>query len=112
MSRKKLTLSVDARLTRRAKAIAEHRGTSVSRLVEVFFSALESPEGSEDADRPDPTGSNPGEGSASDPVPVDYTASDWARQWQGAFRTDDDQGPEEPVENDERIVREIERKHA
>jgi hypothetical protein len=112
MSRKKLTLSVDARLTRRAKAIAEDRGTSVSRLVEVFFSALESPEGSEDADRPDPTGSNPGEGSASDPVPVDYTPSDWARQWQGAFRTDDDQGPEEPVENDERIVREIERKHA
>jgi hypothetical protein len=112
MSRKKLTLSVDARLTRRAKAIAEDRGTSVSRLVEVFFSALESPEDPGDADRPTPAASKRDEGSAADSVPADYTPSDWARQWQGAFRTDDDQGPEEPVENDERIVREIERKHA
>jgi hypothetical protein len=84
----------------------------VSRLVEVFFSALESPGDSEDADRPAPTGLNPGEESASNPVPVDYTPSDWARQWQGAFRTDDDQGPEEPAGDEERIVREIRRKHA
>jgi hypothetical protein len=112
MSRKKLTLSVDARLTRRAKAIAEHRGTSVSRLVEVFFSALESPEDPGDADRPTPTASEQDEGSAADPVPADYTPSDWARQWRGALRTVDDQGPESPAGDEGRIVREIERKHA
>jgi hypothetical protein len=117
MSRKKLTLSVEAGLTRRAKAIAEDRGTSVSRLVEVFFSAREAPEDPGDADRPTPAASKRDEGSAADPVPADpvpadYTPSDWARQWRGAFRTDDEQGPESPAGDEERIVREIERKHA
>lgn len=112
MSRKKLTLSVEARLTRRAKAIAEDRGTSVSRLVEVFFSALESPEDPGDADSPIPTASNQDDESTTDPVPADYTPSDWARQWRGAFRTDDDEGPEDPAGDEERIVREIRRKHA
>jgi hypothetical protein len=80
MSRKKLTLSVEARLIRRAEAIAEDRGTSVSRLVAVFFSALESLEDPGDADSPTPAASKRDEGSAADPVPADYTPSDWARQ--------------------------------
>jgi len=112
MSRKKLTFSVEARLARRAKAIAEDRGTSVSRLVEVFFSALESPEDVGDADSPTPTASKREDGSTADPVPADYTPSDWARQWRGAFRTDDDRGPEDPARDEDRIAREIRRKHA
>jgi hypothetical protein len=112
MSRRKLTLSVEARLIRRAEAIAEDRGTSVSRLVAVFFSALESPEDPGDADRPTPTASKRDDESTTDPVPADYTPSDRARQWRGAIRTDDDQGPEDPAGDEERIVREIRRKHA
>lgn len=52
MSRKKLTLSVQERLTKRAKEIAKKRGTSVSRLVETLFTALEEEEKQHDPEQP------------------------------------------------------------
>ena len=39
----KLTLRVDARTVERAKRYARARGTSVSRLVEGYFAALDAP---------------------------------------------------------------------
>jgi hypothetical protein len=113
MSRKKLTLSVEERLTRRAKAIAEKRGTSVSRLVETFFTALEQ----EGEDTPEieqvrhpeeeTAGKRPG-----DSPSEEYEPSDWARQWRGAFAKEGETYPDDPVWEEKVLAEEIEKKHA
>src|SRR6056297_1192751 len=97
MSRKKLTLSVEERLTRRAKAIAKKRGTSVSRLVETFFTVLEQ-EGEdtleiEQAQRSGEGGSLGPDGSGA----TDYEPSEWARRWRGAFAKDGETYPDDPA---------------
>ena len=103
MSRKKLTLSVEERLTRRAKAIAEERGTSVSRLVELFFTSL---------DRDDDT-ENDGGGAPSGKreVPTDPEPSEWARRWRGAFAPEEKTYPDDPSWEEDLLTREIESKH-
>ncbi len=117
MSRKKLTLSVEERLTRRAKSIAKKRGTSVSRLVETFFTTLEEGGdlsdaeqlGTDDAygkwqeDRPEEAG----EASSGD-----YKPSEWARRWRGAFAEEGTIYPDDPSWEEEMLSEEIERKHA
>ena len=122
MSRKKLTLSVEERLTRRAKAIAEKRGTSVSRLVETFFTALgeeggaleeENVQGSEATSSP--TGGDSSELGSSSPTgyrPADYRPSDWARRWRGAFAEEGETYPEDPAWEEKVIAEEIEKKHS
>ena len=47
----KLTLSVDPRIVARAKAFAQKRGTSVSRLVERYLDAVSSHAAQSDADQ-------------------------------------------------------------
>ena len=123
MSRKKLTLSVEERLTRRAKAIAEKRGTSVSRLVETFFTALgeeggaleeENVQGSGPASSP--TGGDSSELSSSSST--GYNPSDWARRWRGAFanegatNSDDSSCPEALSWEEKVLAAEIEKKHS
>jgi hypothetical protein len=117
MSRKKLTLSVEERLTRRAKAIAEKRGTSVSRLVETFFTALgeeggaleeENVQGSGPASSP--TGGDSSELSSSSST--GYNPSDWARRWRGAFAEEGETYPEDPAWEEKVIAEEIEKKHS
>lgn len=117
MSRKKLTLSVEERLTRRAKSIAKKRDTSVSRLVETFFTTLEEDEELSDAEqlgaddahgkwqekRPE----EPGEASSRD-----YKPSGWARRWRGAFAEEGTTYPDDPSWEEEMLLEEIERKHA
>ncbi len=44
----KLTLSVDEKVVQRAKRFAEERGTSVSRLVELFLDLLARPPEADD----------------------------------------------------------------
>lgn len=48
--KKKLTLRMDQQAIERAKDYAEQRGTSVSKLVEQFFEALDGEERSEDVE--------------------------------------------------------------
>lgn len=48
----KLTLSVDDKVVKRAKRYASRRGTSVSRLVEVYLDALARPADAPDQDLP------------------------------------------------------------
>jgi len=114
MSRKKLTLSVEERLTRRAKAIAEERGTSVSRLVEMFFTILEQEEGGTEVGRTQETGEGPSPGSTATSPHADYEPSDWTRQWSGAFDTEDGETtyPEDPSWEEKVLAEEIEKKHA
>jgi len=123
MSRKKLTLSVEERLTRRAKAIAAKRGTSVSCLVETFFTALGEEGGAleeENAQESGPTssptgGDSSGLGSSS---PTGYRPSDWARRWRGAFAnkgatdSDDSSCPEDVSWEEKVLAEEIEKKHS
>lgn len=113
MSRKKLTLSVEERLTRRAKAIAEKRGTSVSRLVETFFTALEGEPTTdvEQTDRAADEDAPLSEGSP-DPSPPEYTPSEWARRWRGAFAEDDRTYPDDPAWDEDVLRSEIETKHS
>lgn len=89
MSRKKLTLSVEKRLIRRAKATAKRRGTSVSRLVETFFTTLEEGEElSESEERgagADGHRQDPGPEKSEGPSSTGYEPSDWAQRWRGAF---------------------------
>lgn len=113
MSRKKLTLSVEERLTRRAKAVAERRGTSVSRLIETFFTALEQEgKGSSGVDQArlgrEENLSDEPEGSPS----ADYEPSDWAQQWRGAFAEEGETYPDDPSWEKEVLAEEIEKKHA
>lgn len=113
MSRKKLTLSVEERLTRRAKAIAERRGTSVSRLVETFFTALEQ-EGEDpvEVEQIHQHGEeNPSDGSEESPR-TDYEPSDWARRWRGAFAKKGETYPDDPSWEEKVLAEEIEKKHA
>jgi hypothetical protein len=113
MSRKKLTLSVEERLTRRAKAIAKERGTSVSHLVETFFAVLEQEGGDtfevEQAHKR--WEAEPSEDS-DDSSTADYEPSDWARQWRGAFAEDGETYPDDPSWEQEVLAEEIEKKHA
>lgn len=115
VSRKKLTLSVEERLTRRAKAIADRRGTSVSRLVETFFTSLEQQgrqEGrSPDVEQAETGGREPDEDPARG-LPADYEPSEWARQWRGAFAQDGDAYPDDPSWEEGILTEEIQRKHA
>lgn len=109
MGRKKLTLSVEERLTRRAKSIAKERGTSVSRLVETFFTAL----GQEGEDTSEGEGTRErGEGDSDGSSSTDYEPSDWARQWRGAFSKEGEPYPDDPRWAEEVLVEEIEKKHA
>lgn len=115
MSRKKLTLSVEERLTRRAKAIAERRGTSVSRLVETFFTSLEQGSREEgqplDVEQAEKGGRDPSEDAARD-LTADYEPSEWARQWSGAFAQDGDAYPDDPSWEEGILAEEIQKKHA
>lgn len=117
MSRKKLTLSVEERLTRRAKAIAERRGTSVSRLVETFFTSLEQGELSReegpalDVEQAEEGGGEPNEDTARG-LSADYKPSEWARQWRGAFAQEGDAYPDDTSWEEGILTEEIEKKHA
>ncbi|MEF8866287.1 MAG: DUF6364 family protein [Salinibacter sp.] len=111
MSRKKLTLSVEERLTRRAKTIAKERGTSVSRLVETFFTAL-----SEEDDTPQGEQAQRQEGGTTfeaqgDFSPSGYAPSEWARRWRGAFAEEGTTYPEDPAWEEKVLEEEIEKKH-
>ena len=101
MSRKKLTLSVRERLTKRAKEIAEKRGTSVSRLVETFFTALEE----EEKDPEQPAEGHPSESD-------EEAFSEWARRWRGAFAEEGETYPDDPNWEEDRLREELEKKHA
>jgi hypothetical protein len=100
MGRKKLTLSIDERLTNRAKATAKQRGTSVSRLVETFFKTLKggSPAEEEHSETSDDTSSN-------------YEPSEWATRWRGAFAEEETAYPDDPAWDEEHIERAIREKH-
>jgi hypothetical protein len=117
VSRKKLTLSVEERLTRRAKAIAERRGTSVSRLVETFFTSLEQGELSReegqvlDVEQAEKGGREPNEDPARG-LPADYEPSEWARQWRGAFAQEGGAYPDDTSWEEGILTEEIEKKHA
>lgn len=110
MSKKKLTLSVEERLSKRAKAIAEERGTSVSRLVETFFTTLEGVSGAEAAGGPSQGAEDAPdeEGGPHDPPAL----SDWAHRWRGAFKEADRTYPDDPSWEEEVVAEEIEEKHA
>lgn len=115
MSKKKLTLSVEERLSKRAKAIAEERGTSVSRLVETFFTALEERhevEGPVDEQKAEGRpGGNGDEGKQGEDRLGPQLLSDWARRWRGAFRDPDRSYPDDPSWDTQVIAEEIEEKH-
>lgn len=114
MSRKKLTLSVEERLTRHAKAIAEERGTSVSRLVETFFTTLEQEEGDIEVAQTEEQGQDPSPESTGTAPAAEYEPSEWARRWNGAFDMEDGKTtyPDDPSWAEGVLVEEIEKKHA
>ena len=116
VGRKKLILSVEERLARRAKLIAERRGTSVSRMVETFFAALEQGEDfseigevETDGDREYGQGKPPED--AEEPSSVGYEASEWARKWRGAFAEEGKTYPDDKSWEEEVLSKEIEKKH-
>lgn len=108
MSRKKLTLSVQERLTKRAKEIAKTRGTSVSRLVETFFTALEEGEKQRDTD--------PAEGQVSESDGEEGLSgrrfSEWGRRWRGAFAEEGETYPDDPSWEEDLLREELKKKHA
>lgn len=115
VSRKKLTLSVEERLSRRAKAIAEKRGTSVSRLVETFFTGL----GEEEKEIIDGGPADQNEGEAPSPSAdaggsssSEYTPSEWGQQWRGAFAEEGTTYPDDTAWEEEVFRSEIETKHS
>lgn len=112
MSRKKLTLSVEEQLTRRAKAIAKKRGTSVSRLVETFFTALEQEEDTTEVGQAQQRGkeepSKDSDGSSS----ADYEPSEWARRWRGSFAKEGEAYPDDPAWEEKVLAEEIKKRHA
>jgi len=113
MSRKKLTLSVEERLTRRAKTIAKKRGTSVSRLVETFFTALEQEEGSTfEGEQVHGRGEQKPPEELGPPSPAGHEPSDWARRWHGAFAEKGETYPDDPSWEKEVVAEEIKKKHA
>jgi len=107
MSRKKLTLSVQKRLTKRAKEIARKRGTSVSRLVETFFTALEE-ENQHALEQPVEEQSADGRSSETN----EGEFSEWARRWRGAFAEEGKAYPDDPSWEEGLLREEIEKKHA
>jgi len=109
MSRKKLTLSVQERLTKRAKEIAKKRGTSVSRLVETFFTALEENPLEEEKKQNGPE--QPAEGHLSE-SDDEEEFSEWARRWRGAFAEEGETYPDDPNWEEDRLREELEKKHA
>lgn len=112
MSRKKLTLSVEERLIRRANAVAQKRGTSVSRLVETFFTALEQEEGDAVEDEhPQRREAETTPDGSEDSSTVDDEPSDWARRWRGAFAEEGETYPDDPSWEEQVIAEEIEKKH-
>lgn len=104
MSRKKLTLSVQERLTKRAKEIAKKRGTSVSRLVETFFTALEEEEKQHDTEQPAERHLSESDG--------EEELSEWARRWRGAFAEEGETYPDDPSWEEDLLREELEKKHA
>lgn len=110
MSRKKLTLSVEERLTRRAKTIARERGTSVSRLVETFFSVLERSEGSLEVQKT-PSGHDKSAEDSDASSPAGHEPSDWAQRWRGAFAAENETYPDHPSWEEKVLAEEIEKKH-
>ncbi len=111
MSKKKLTLSVEDRLTRRAKAIAEERGTSVSRLVETFFAALG--DGSDAGGAAQSKARDDASGATSARErPDEHEFSAWARRWRGAFKEPGRSYPEDPDWEKQLLADEIDEKHA
>ena len=113
MSRKKLTLSVDEELTRRAKAIAKKRGTSVSRLVETFFTALEREgENTFGGGRATQRGGDAPREESNDSSVAEYEPSDWARRWRGAFAKKGETYPDNPSWEEDLLAEEIEKKHS
>lgn len=117
MSRKKLTLSVESSLTKRAKAIARERGTSVSRLVETFFSALDAQQNPEDRNEEssfgtDRTQSSTEEAEKPQSFLEGYEASDWIRRWRGAFAQEETSYPDRLEWEEEILTQEISDKHS
>lgn len=114
MSKKKLTLSVEERLTRRAKAIAEERGTSVSRLVETFLGVLgDSSDAGEVPKRE--VGENASEGTGEEKEaesPEEREFSEWARRWRGGFKEPGRSYPDDPSWEERLLDEEIDEKHA
>lgn len=111
MSKRKLTLSVEDRLTQRAKAIAEKRGTSVSRLVETFFAALD--DGTDGERAADPDGSDDaGRTTSVDDSAGERELSAWAQQWRGAFKEPSRSYPDDPDWERKLLAEEIDEKHA
>lgn len=110
MSKKKLTLSVEDRLTRRAKAVAEERGTSVSRLVETFFATLDDGSGAEQnvkEEGDDAVGETSASGDSDE-----HEFSAWARRWRGAFKEPGRSYPDDPEWEKQLLAEEIDEKHA
>jgi antitoxin component of RelBE/YafQ-DinJ toxin-antitoxin module len=124
MSRKKLTLSVQERLTKRAKQVAKKRGTSVSRLVETFFTALEENALEENSSEENAIEEEEARRGARQPVEGHLSESDdepesdkeefseWARRWRGAFAEEGETYPDDPSWEEDRLREELEKKHA
>jgi len=111
MSKKKLTLSVEKRLTRRAKAIANERGTSVSRLVETFFGALgDAPDAGRSTVQDQGTSASRRAGTEDESGAEEF--SEWARRWRGAFKEPGRSYPDDPSWEKEVVAEEIGEKHA
>lgn len=91
--KKSLNLSIDEDLVQRAKDEAERRGTSVSRMVEVFFASFD----------PSPSESN---------VPEEYTPSERIRSLRSSLQSPDRTYSDAPDWDEERLIEEIQRKHA
>lgn len=105
MGKEKLTLSVEERLSERAKAVAEKGGTSVSRLVETFFSALDDHREVDDAAEPETDEAKTGSVETRE-------LSDWARQWRGAFQGPGRSYPDDPGWEKRVLAEEVEEKHS
>lgn len=92
--KKSLNLSIDEDLVQHAKAEAERRGTSVSRMVEAFFASL---------------GSSPPSDSS---VPEDYVPSERIRSLRSSLRSPEQKLPDTPAWDEDRLIEEIQRKHS
>ncbi len=90
--KKSLNLSIDKDLVQRAKDEAERRGTSVSRMVEAFFASLNSHSESS--------------------VPDDYTPSQRIRALRSSLQSPERTYPDFPDWDEERLIEEIQQKHA
>lgn len=87
-----LNLSIDEDLVQRAKDEAERQGTSVSRMVEAFFASLDAHTESS--------------------VPDDYTPSQRIRSLRSSLQSPDRTPQDAPEWDEERLIEELQRKHA